>query len=219
MMKTYDSYGIVLTSGELSLLYKVNGPHDISLLCSVKHHAQKKQKHGGYSAARIGRLRVEKNNVYHKKVLERMKQYYISHETNKPNVKSIVIAGPAETKTLISKHDMMDYRISPLISHIISCDDFTNDTVIDIVSNHISFEDEDECVMEWLDDISCDGGLAVYGKDEVSYYASMHMLRKIIIHESYDDEEHTYDDVVKTRNHKIMEYGGIVGLLYYKMNY
>jgi len=66
-----------------------------------------------------------------------------------------------------------------------------------------------------LDDIACDGGLAVYGPKEVASYADMHMLKKIIVHESYDTRPEYEHMVTTTRNHKILEYGGIVGLLYY----
>ena len=90
MSKKYENYRILLLSGDESKLYNVTGSSH-KLLCTITCHAPGKQGHGGQSQQRLDRIRIETINEYHKRVLEKVKLYYIDNATSLPNIKGLIL--------------------------------------------------------------------------------------------------------------------------------
>src|SRR5207247_494008 len=100
MVKTRQTFGIILSSGDEARLYTINGINH-KLICTTSCYAPGKQGRGGQSKERLDRIRVEIINEYHKRVIEKMKQYYINTVTNQPQIRGLILAGPADTKNKI----------------------------------------------------------------------------------------------------------------------
>jgi peptide chain release factor subunit 1 len=232
MVEEHDVYGVILLSGEESRLYTVSGSR-YKLKCTVGYHAQKKQKKGGWSQQRIDRLRVEKMNVYHKKVLEKIKYHYIDMETNMPNVKGLILAGPAETKIRIRDHDMFDYRLKDIILAVESSAEINDSTIHEVVVkvDHLLIDDDEarEIVEQFNESIILDDGLASYGPDEIEKYLKWGLLKVVLVHNDFVEEHcgnHFEKELEKkcsnvgcelltTNSELVKNYGGIVGLLWY----
>lgn len=69
----------------------------------------KKHGRGGQSAARFGRIRLEKRAAYITKCSELANQHFISND--KVNIRGIVVAGSAELKFELQQSDKFDPRL------------------------------------------------------------------------------------------------------------
>lgn len=114
--------GYALISGKECHFYNVefNDLHynikSITLLKKYCTKLQKKQKKGGQSAQRIGRIREEKSNCYKNKIIEFLLELYNPSKKNKQTNK-IIIAGPAELKKeIINKLDCTNIEVLGVIS-------------------------------------------------------------------------------------------------------
>jgi peptide subunit release factor 1 (eRF1) len=98
--------GLILITGTHSICYKIikTGSyfdHQIVKRISVK--LQKRQGRGGSSAARIGRIRDEKEEKYVKQVATMIVDSYLIENNTKYICNNIIIAGPGELKHKVMK--------------------------------------------------------------------------------------------------------------------
>lgn len=232
MSKKYENYGILLLSGDESKLYNVTGSSH-KLLCIITCHAPGKQGHGGQSQQRLDRIRIETINEYHKRVLEKVKLYYIDNITSLPNIKGLILAGPSQTKHKIAEHDMFDYRLKKIILKIITTAECKNGTIYEVISqiddilNAESIEVKN-AINKFLDAIKFDTGLAVYGQTEVKNALQNNLLNYLIISKNdVKNDEKEFEKKCETSNCKLIvtasasidSYGGIVGILWYPIKY
>jgi peptide chain release factor subunit 1 len=77
----------------------------------------KKHGRGGQSAVRFARLRLEKRQNYVRKVAELATSFFILND--KPIITGLVLAGSADFKSELSKSDLFDYRLRPLVLKIV----------------------------------------------------------------------------------------------------
>jgi len=220
MTKVNDIFGIVLVEGEESRVYTYSAPGNVKLLGTITQCAQKRQNNGGQSQARIGRLRVEKNNAFYKKIVEKMNEVYL-RENFYQKIRSIVIAGPAESKDYVAKNSCFDYRLSPLIKPTITCGSITDRTVYEIgayCTTEYSDSEHSEIVKEWLNHIELDDGLAVYGEKEVLEFLSIGCIKTLIVSPELFNNLVNNETIV-TDHPTIKDYGGIVGILWYPIKY
>lgn len=232
IIESYETFGIILLSGDESRLYTVNG-ENYKLLFAMRYNCPNKQSHGGWSQQRFDRLRLEKINEYYKKVLEKIKFYYIDKITDQPNIKGLIFAGPAQTKFKIANHEMFDYRLKKMILGIettFEINDYTIHEIIKKSSNLLTFEDPiiKNTIEKFSAAIRNDNGLAVYGSNEVKKCLENNLLQYLIIAQSYFDKNNEkFDDICKkngcqiiiTGSSLIENYGGLAGLTWYPISW
>lgn len=166
---------------------------------------------------RIARLAEEKRHLYVKEIVEKMNQVFI-------NVKSLVVAGPAEMKNHVCECDLMDYRIKPLILNKITLNTITEESIYGIMNmnlfktNQIS-EDEILC-KEIITAIKLDNNRYIYGKEQIEYYLACNNCEFLYVHK---DINYHYDNKIIINSNDIYgklfyDYGGIVLKCYYNID-
>lgn len=215
LYKEYDDYGVLLVSGSDTYFYIINS--DVRLVYKMNVSLQSRQKKGGQSAVRIARLAEERRFLYVKQVVEKMNEIYL-------NVKSLVVAGPAEMKNHVCDCDLLDYRIKPLIIHKMTIDTVDTSTIHKIMdmdlfkSNKIS-EDEMLC-KEIVTAINMGDNKYIYGKEQIEYYLSCNNCECLYVHknkEEYDYKNKVVVDSDDTYGKLFYQYGGIVLKCYYTL--
>lgn len=98
------SYGVALVSGQefdpFKLTPSTPGSFDGQFVRAGKSHSTiqtKKQKKGGQSAQRYGRIRQEKRGVWVQKVIDSLDAAYLDKD-GRPTIKGLVLAGPSTLK-------------------------------------------------------------------------------------------------------------------------
>ena len=116
LLTSEEKYGFVVMDGLGSLFGTLSGSaKDIITRFTVD--LPKKHGRGGQSAARFGRLRLEKRHNYVRKVAEVCVQCFITND--QPNVKGLVLAGSAEFKHLLFGSDLFDPRLKKVVIKIV----------------------------------------------------------------------------------------------------
>lgn len=79
----------------------------------------KKHRKGGQSSVRFARLRLEARHNYLVKVAEIASKCFIDQETNKVNVKGIVVAGSADFKDHLVSDKLLDPRVQASVISVV----------------------------------------------------------------------------------------------------
>jgi len=108
MYKKDSKYGLVLISGNRTICYLItkSGTHiSEKVLDDTSVKLQRRQRKGGSSAPRYGRIREEKEHHYVNKIVNMIIDNYMIDNNEKYLVNGIILAGPAEMKHKVSKED------------------------------------------------------------------------------------------------------------------
>jgi len=116
LLTSEEKYGFVVMDGLGSLFGTLSGSAR-EVIHKFSVDLPKKHGRGGQSAARFGRLRLEKRANYVRKVTEMCVQCFITNDM--PNVKGLVLAGSAEFKTLLYTSDLFDPRLKKVVIKIV----------------------------------------------------------------------------------------------------
>jgi peptide chain release factor subunit 1 len=111
-----DKFGFLIMDGNGSLLGLLQG-NTKTVLNQFSVDLPKKQSKGGQSAPRFGRLRTEKRHNYIRKVSEALTAAFITNDV--PNVKGLILAGCAEFKNDLTKSDLFDQRLKPIVIKVV----------------------------------------------------------------------------------------------------
>tara|TARA_Y100000780_G_scaffold179369_1_gene164823 strand:- start:134243 stop:135031 length:789 start_codon:yes stop_codon:yes gene_type:complete len=112
MYRDEDIYGMVLIDGKETKIYNVikRGDYiDFKLQKRYSYDPQKKQKKGGQSAQRIGRIRLEKRDRYIDTVANLVVSTFMSKNNTKININGLAICGLALTKKELYDHEMIQH--------------------------------------------------------------------------------------------------------------
>lgn len=129
---------VVLISGSCSYFYKMikTGEHiERVLLKKIDVELQKRQKKGGQSAPRIGRIRDEKENRYIKNVSDMILSIFLK-ESN-----AMIIAGPGEMKFKVADTDDFKKNFEHKLLKIINTKELNEITIFSIPFQEV--EDEE----------------------------------------------------------------------------
>lgn len=77
----------------------------------------KKHNKGGQSSVRFARIRMERRQVFTRKVCELATQVFITQD--KVNISGLIIAGCADFKTCVYEDDRFDARLFPKVMKIV----------------------------------------------------------------------------------------------------
>ena len=108
LLQDDEAFGIIVIDGKCALFATVQGSH-VKIIHKFTVDLPKKHGRGGQSAARFGRIRVEKRALYIKKVSEEATNIFITD--NLINVRGLILAGSAELKADLGKADVFDMRL------------------------------------------------------------------------------------------------------------
>ena len=135
MYKRETSFGIVLVSGERSICYKVIkcGAHtEIKVIADTSVNLQKRQRKGGQSAQRIGRIRQEKEDSYVKKVSNMVVESYMKNNKTEYSIEGIVFAGPSLLKNKVRTHSLTIQYLDSRVLKIVDTPEIQDSTVWEV---------------------------------------------------------------------------------------
>ena len=190
--------GLILVTGSLTEFYLVS-LGDISTAnrsCSITTSRKlfsksvdlpKKHNNGGQSQARFGRLRVEAIDNYITILAEASVKHFIDQESNRSNVKGLILVGPGDKKKLL--RDNLDPRLKR-VTELVTTEIDPNKTITDRELQEII----DRCntannggigrtdpLKEWEDALQT--GKGIYGPKEVEKALIGGFLKKLFITE------------------------------------
>lgn len=181
-----DKFGFLIMDGSGSLFGVVQG-NTRTVLHKFLVDLPKKHGRGGQSANRFARIRNERRHNYLRKVAETCTQMFITND--RPNVKGLILAGSAEFKNDLSKSELFDIRLQPIVLKIVDIAyggengfnqaiELTDDTL-----KSVKFIHERKILNKFYDEIAKDTNKYVFGiKDTISSMDNG-MVETLIIHD------------------------------------
>jgi len=197
--------GLLLVGGEETMFYKIIGDDDkidYKLIDTLEVFRDNKQKKGGQSAPRFQRIRLEQITQYTKKI----HTYAIKHFNN---IKEVIIAGYGEIKDNIKEDIKGSFKLLDTLT--ISTLDIN--LVIPKIKELFCNREDAIDIQKYIQDETI-----VFGVD-IKDMAEKKLLEKIFIDKTMvsDDILKKYEtcQIIKVRNRKLQEFGGIIGITYY----
>jgi len=117
MYRDEDIFGMVLIDGKDAKIFNVikRGDYvDFKLKSKYSYDPQKKQKKGGQSAQRIGRIRLEKRDHYIDNVATLVVSSFMSDNNTRININGLAICGASLTKKELYDHHLISCYFSPI---------------------------------------------------------------------------------------------------------
>ena len=212
--ETADKYLIMYITGTETYYYEKKLT-ELRLIKKISFERQKKQKKGGQSQARIGRLREEKIQAFATKSTDYLKTY-----KRNSDYKSIIVAGNGSIIDLIKIPNINKIKVSNLNQLSKMCNNLIGEMDSNIGNNNIE---------KYMDMMNQADGKLVYGWKNILDLNSQGLIEEILIHK----ESKFYPMFKDLKNLKIIiikrglkegdiflqNLEGILGKLYYKMDY
>jgi len=181
-----DKFGFLIMDGSGSLFGVVQG-NTKTIVQKFLVDLPKKHGRGGQSANRFARIRTERRHNYLRKVAETCTQVFITND--RPNVKGLILAGSAEFKNDLSKSDLFDIRLQPIVLKLVDIAyggengfnqaiELTGDTL-----KSVKFIHEKKILTRYFDEISKDTGKYVFGMKDTIIAMDDGMIETLIIHD------------------------------------
>jgi peptide chain release factor subunit 1 len=223
---SFINYGIVLISGKEYRCYILsihNSHREFKLIKSDTEHLQKKQKKGGQSAPRFGRIRQEKRDIYTKKIASQIVSSYIANNHTECSVKGLIIAGPADIKGEVMEHDIFKQYFQNKVMRVLSSDEINDGTVYDIYSScfdlFVPYEEGGKIIEEFNDLLSHASDKLTFGSDVHAYLMSNELEKVLVADEIYQEIRGKFPNTkckfYRVSNNQIKQFGQIVGIKYY----
>lgn len=166
LLEDNDKFGFIIMDGNGSLFGTLQGSTKTVLL-KFSVDLPKKHGRGGQSANRFARIRVEKRRNYLRKVAEATTGCFITNDM--PNVKGLILAGSAEFKNELSKSDLFDMRLMPIVIKLVDISyggENGFNQAIELSSDalkSVKFIHEKKVIGKFFDEIAKDTGKYVFG--------------------------------------------------------
>ena len=234
LFKNYESYGLVMISGEDMLAYNINGTQ-INELYKYNIHRQKRQKKGGQSAARFSRIREGQIHEYVKTCVDILNRLYMNYEESIPNIKGLIIAGIGDIKELIVKSEFLECKLSEIVTRVINISELNIHAVLPLINDIIlEIDIQEECVIlrtiqEHIRMMKC----VVYGYEDVYKNIQQGLIKDLYVHKSkLQDFGIEYVEQLKQLGGNVIElsiqntesqtfingYGGVIGILWFEID-
>lgn len=224
LYEVHDNYAIVLISGKRTEFY-LHNVNQTKFLKGLDESLPNQHKTGGQSAPRFGRIRDEKIGWYVKKIAELMVKMYI---TPRGFVhKGLILAGPAEIKDLIRKHELFIQFFDKHLLKILTISEITDQSINQVInlSSDIfatnTVEQESINNLEKLIKNPSGIDLLVFGTDDVLISFKLGQLKEIYVNNNFIDKEDILNHETKTNiiiidsAGFVSKYGDLVGIKYY----
>lgn len=197
MYKAELNIGVALISGHITHLYMVSKTgtfYDIKNIKTIKVDLQKRQKKGGQSAQRIGRIRDEKEDRYIKHIVDSILDSYL--DLTIPIIDNIIIAGPSILKNKVIEIPLFAKNFQHLLLKVLETDEIKDNTIhniiteceYDIENNNSVNKDMANQVNNIKKLISDASDLLVFGEDKVLKKLNSYLLESIYVDYTIYDE-------------------------------
>ena len=192
-----DKFGFLIMDGNGALFGSLQG-NTKTIINQFKVDLPKKHGRGGQSANRFARIRTEKRHNYLRKVAEGCVAAFITND--KPNVKGLVLAGSAEFKNDLSKSDLFDQRLLPVVIKIVDIayggeNGFQQaiELSMDALRN-VKFVHEKKILSKFYEEIAKDSGKYVFGLKDTMEALDNGMIDTLIMWENLEVQRLTLKD-------------------------
>lgn len=181
-----DKFGFLIMDGSGSLFGYVQG-NTRTVAHKFLVDLPKKHGRGGQSANRFARIRNERRHNYLRKVAETCSQVFITND--RPNCKGLILAGSAEFKNDLSKSDLFDIRLQPLVLKLVDIayggENGFNQAIemTGEVLKSVKFVHEKKILTRFYDEIAKDTGKYVFGIKDTIEAMDNGMIETLIIHD------------------------------------
>jgi len=210
LMEKDEKTGFIIIDGKGLLIGLLNGNRK-EILSKISVNLPKKHGRGGQSAARFGRIRLEKRNCFLKKVSEISSQYFIP-DGQKVIVEGIIIGGSSEFKNELNSSDLLDERLRIKIYQIVDLSyggEAGFNQAIEFCSpilSNIKFVKEKNLLQFYFEEITRDSGKYVYGATQTIEFLIAGTVEKLILWENFEMFRFTLENLItKKEEIKILE--------------
>ena len=207
LLEKDEKTGFIIIDGKGLLIGQLNG-NKREILVKLSVSLPKKHGRGGQSAARFGRIRVEKRNLFLKKIAELSSQYFIP-DGQKPIIQGLIIGGSSEFKNELNSSELLDEKLRTRIYQTIDLSyggEAGFNQAIDFCSSILSdikFVKEKKLLQFYFDEITKDSGKYIYGFTETIDMLASGVIEKLIIWENLEifrltlENQHTKEEKIE----------------------
>lgn len=186
MYNDETKFGIVVVTGEETKCYQLikSGSHlSYNLITKKTGHLQKRQKKGGQSAQRIGRIRQEIEDAYVKEITQKIVECFV--EDGVATIPGIILAGPAHLKRSVAEDPQFQQYFNLLkVVPTDKVDDATiykiSEQCYDVICSEEQKEDL-QLVNRIEEMVALADDKLIFGYDEAIDNLSMCMLETVVI--------------------------------------
>jgi len=210
LLEKDEKTGFIIIDGKGLLIGQLNGNRK-EILAKLTVNLPKKHGRGGQSAARFGRIRLEKRALFLKKVAELSTQHFIP-DGQKPSVQGLIIGGSSEFKNELNSSQLLDERLRVKIYQVIDLSyggEAGFNQAIESCSNILSelgFVKEKKILQSYFDEIAKDSGKYIYGASQTIELLTSGSVEKLILWENLSLFRLTFEDPTsKQKQIKIIE--------------
>jgi len=168
LLRSEESYGIIVMDTKEATFALLKGKR-VDILKEITSGVPGKHRAGGQSARRFERLREANLNEYYTRVGRTANNLFLEV----PNLKGLILAGPAGTKEEFRKGKYLHYELDAKILATVDTAYTGREGVKEVVDRagdllkNVRFYEERKLVQEFLYHVGHDTGLATYGEREV----------------------------------------------------
>jgi len=190
LLEKDEKTGFIIIDGKGLLIGQLNGNRR-EILSKLSVNLPKKHGRGGQSAARFGRIRLEKRNHFLKKIAEISSQHFIT-DGQRPNIQGLIIGGSSEFKNELNSSELLDERLREKIYQVIDLSyggEAGFNQAIEFCSSilsNIKFVKEKKLLQSYFDEITKDSGKYIYGAAETIDMLMSGTIEKLILWENLD---------------------------------
>ena len=190
LLEKDEKTGFIIVDGKGLLIGQLNGNRS-EILTKLSVNLPKKHGRGGQSAARFGRIRLEKRNHFLKKIAEISSQHFIP-DGQKPNIQGLIIGGSSEFKNELNSSELLDERLRVKLIQIIDLSyggEAGFNQAIEYSSSILSdvkFIKEKKLLQSYFDEINKDTGKYIYGAPETVEMLISGAIEKLILWENFE---------------------------------
>ena len=210
LMEKDEKTGFIIIDGKGLLIGQLNGNRK-EIISKLPVNLPKKHGRGGQSAARFGRIRLEKRNHFLKKVSEICNQHFIP-DGQKIIVEGIIIGGSSEFKNELNSSELLDEKLREKIFQIVDLSyggEAGFNQAIEIcapVLSNMRFIKEKNLLQFYFEEITKDSGKYVYGASETIEFLISGTIEKLILWENLEMFRFTLENsITKKEEIKILE--------------
>ena len=190
LLEKDEKTGFIIVDGKGLLIGQLNGNRS-EILTKLSVNLPKKHGRGGQSAARFGRIRLEKRNHFLKKIAEISSQHFIP-DGQKANIQGLIIGGSSEFKNELNSSELLDERLRVKLIQIIDLSyggEAGFNQAIEYSSSILSdvkFIKEKKLLQSYFDEINKDMGKYIYGAHETIEMLISGAIEKLILWENFE---------------------------------
>jgi peptide chain release factor subunit 1 len=190
LLEKDEKTGFIIVDGKGLLIGQLNGNRS-EILTKLSVNLPKKHGRGGQSAARFGRIRLEKRNHFLKKIAEISSQHFIP-DGQKANIQGLIIGGSSEFKNELNSSELLDERLRVKLIQIIDLSyggEAGFNQAIEYSSSILSdvkFIKEKKLLQSYFDEINKDTGKYIYGAPETIEMLISGAIEKLILWENFE---------------------------------